>query len=285
MLDQQPAHRGVISGAHHRQGRGPQGGDRDRPGIVRIALRGLARCPTPAPVTPTSPARSAPSPRRRRAAGRADSPSHRPTPPPTSVARHRQPTPAAGSPDDAPARTLIRRSSCSPRSSIVAVCDPLCGSTPIITSIVGSSCLRLGTVAGTPDSKDWHVPLVSHTTARPRQADTSLDSQKMIGRQFESDPAGASRRYENPRDAYDYSIRQFWRGGELLGWAWLSCRGARRCGGGDRGGCRLRGQWGRPAGVQGSRGRAPCHRDGPDVDHDPGSRDPRTPHLGHRPVV
>jgi hypothetical protein len=31
----------------------------------------------------------------------------------------------------------------------------------------------------------------------------------MIGRQIESDPAGASQRYENPRDAYDYSIRQF----------------------------------------------------------------------------
>jgi hypothetical protein len=31
----------------------------------------------------------------------------------------------------------------------------------------------------------------------------------MIGRQLESDTAGASRRYENPRDAYDHSIRQF----------------------------------------------------------------------------
>jgi len=31
----------------------------------------------------------------------------------------------------------------------------------------------------------------------------------MIGRHIESDPAGASQRYENPRDAYDDSIRQF----------------------------------------------------------------------------
>jgi hypothetical protein len=62
-------------------------------------------------------------------------------------------------------------------------------------------------VAGTPDSKDEHVPLVSHTTARPRQADTSFDSQMMIGRHFESDPAGASRRYENPRHAKNDSIR------------------------------------------------------------------------------
>jgi hypothetical protein len=29
----------------------------------------------------------------------------------------------------------------------------------------------------------------------------------MIGRHIESDPAGASQRYENPRDAYDDSIR------------------------------------------------------------------------------
>jgi hypothetical protein len=56
----------------------------------------------------------------------------------------------------------------------------------------------LETAASTPDSKDRHVPLVSHTTARPRQADTSLDSQTMIGRHLESEPAGASRRYENP---------------------------------------------------------------------------------------
>jgi hypothetical protein len=48
---------------------------------------------------------------------------------------------------------------------------------------------------------------------RTTQADTSFDSQTMIGRQFESDPAGAPRRYENPRDAYDYSIRQIWRTG------------------------------------------------------------------------
>ena len=36
-------------------------------------------------------------------------------------------------------------------------------------------------MASTPDSKDWHVPLVSHTTARPRQADTSFDSQTSAG--------------------------------------------------------------------------------------------------------
>jgi hypothetical protein len=62
-------------------------------------------------------------------------------------------------------------------------------------------------MGSTPDSKDRHVPLVSHPTAKPRQVDTSFDSQTTIGRHFESDPAGAPRRYENPRDAYDDSIR------------------------------------------------------------------------------
>ncbi len=79
------------------------------------------------------------------------------------------------------------------------MCDPLCGSIPIITFIVWVLLSRVSeTAASTPDSKDGHVPLVSQTAARPRQADTSLISQTMIGRHIESDPAGASRRYENP---------------------------------------------------------------------------------------
>ena len=32
----------------------------------------------------------------------------------------------------------------------------------------------------------------------------------MIGRQFESDPAGASRRYENPSRRHHNTSRQFW---------------------------------------------------------------------------
>ena len=87
------------------------------------------------------------------------------------------------------------------------MCDPLCGSTPIITSIIGSSCHWLGPWRAPLIPRTKHVPLLSHTTAKPRQADTSFDSQTMIGRHLESDPAGASRRCENPRDAYDNSIR------------------------------------------------------------------------------
>ena len=49
MLDQQPAHRDVISPTHHRQGRRPQRGDGDRAGVVRIALGGLAGAQHPHP--------------------------------------------------------------------------------------------------------------------------------------------------------------------------------------------------------------------------------------------
>jgi hypothetical protein len=52
--------------------------------------------------------------------------------------------------------------------------------------------------------------------------------------------------------------RQIWRGGGLGGRGFL-LDGARRCGGGRRRRCSLRGQWGRPAGVQGVRGRAARH--------------------------
>jgi hypothetical protein len=63
---------------------------------------------------------------------------------------------------------------------------------------------------GTPDSKDEHAPLVSQTTGKtPTGRHLVRQPDNEIGRQFESDPAGAPRRYENPRDAYNNSIRQF----------------------------------------------------------------------------
>ena len=55
------------------------------------------------------------------------------------------------------------------------------------------------------------VRVLSQSRAGPRRDDTSLVSQTTIGRHFESDPAGAPRRYENPRHADDDSIRHHWR--------------------------------------------------------------------------
>src|SRR5690348_12992895 len=59
---------------------------------------------------------------------------------------------------------------------------------------------RARTVAGTPNSRDLtgaRAPLLSHTTARSRQASTSFESQATrAGRRLESQPAGTPQRYE-----------------------------------------------------------------------------------------
>ena len=56
------------------------------------------------------------------------------------------------------------------------------------------------TVAGTPNSRDPCLalaPLLSHATARPRQAGTSFESQaQRAGRRLKSQPTGTSRRYD-----------------------------------------------------------------------------------------
>ena len=147
--------------------------------------------------------------RRRRAAGPTDSPSRRPTPPPTSGARHRPPTPTARRPGGWPARTLIRSVRARRRSSIVAVCDALCGSIPIITSIMGPP----SSVGNRGRHSCFEGPARPSFEPRPRRdpdrPTLRSTARHEIGRQFESDPAGASRRYENPRNAYHNSIRQF----------------------------------------------------------------------------
>jgi hypothetical protein len=64
-----------------------------------------------------------------------------------------------------------------------AVCDALCGSTPIITTAMTGISFRypgVKTVTGTPNSRDntgARAPLLSHATARPRHAGTSFESQ------------------------------------------------------------------------------------------------------------
>ena len=71
--------------------------------------------------------------------------------------------------------------------------------TPMITVMNTSESLVLGTAEGTPTfSSVVHVPLSSHTAARPsRDALRSKANQQTnaSGRHFVSDPAGTSRRY------------------------------------------------------------------------------------------
>jgi hypothetical protein len=57
---------------------------------------------------------------------------------------------------------------------------------------------KKGPAAGTPDSgSEAPTPLTSHTTARPRQAGASLESQttKRPAADIRAKPAGASQRY------------------------------------------------------------------------------------------
>jgi len=83
------------------------------------------------------------------------------------------------------------------------VCDALCGSIsiPIITAaIYGSTTVteETGSVAGMLDSgSEAFTPLTSHTTARPRQAGASFESQTMKrpAAYVRAKPIGASHRY------------------------------------------------------------------------------------------
>jgi hypothetical protein len=84
---------------------------------------------------------------------------------------------------------IIEESSAAPIAA--AVCEPLRGSTPIITAAINRSFVVLGgrTVAGTPDSGVAGVaPLF---TARPdRLARRYQARPQAVGRRFESQPIG-----------------------------------------------------------------------------------------------
>src|SRR5271166_3424485 len=79
------------------------------------------------------------------------------------------------------ARTRSSPSGSSAALIATAVCAALCGSTPIITAAMETLLpfRRARTVAGTPNSRTFVAltPLLSHATARPRQAGTSFESQ------------------------------------------------------------------------------------------------------------
>ena len=85
----------------------------------------------------------------------------------------------------AQARTRSSPSGSSAALIATAVCEALCGSTPIITAAMETLLpfRRARTVAGTPNSRTFVAltPLLSHATARPRQAGTSFGSQPQQG--------------------------------------------------------------------------------------------------------
>ena len=167
--------------------------DRHRAGIVRVVLVHCPRRPAAAPGRRAWAAHPAPARRRRPAAGPAGAPGPRRPRPPRSAPARPRPTPAAAPPGPREARTRSWPSGSSAAPIATAVCEPLCGSTPIITAAIEPplsrstqvrprrACLIPGSVA--------LAPLSSHATARPRQAGTSFESQATSGRQADREPA------------------------------------------------------------------------------------------------
>ena len=121
-----------------RAGRRPQRRDRDRPGIVRVVLVRVPGRPAAAPARPAWAARPAPARRRRPAAGPADGPARRRPRPPRSAPARPPPRPAAAPAWAAQARTRSSPSGSSAAPIATAVCEPLCGSIPIITAAIGT---------------------------------------------------------------------------------------------------------------------------------------------------
>jgi hypothetical protein len=184
-------HRRVIIGPHPPDTGRPQRRDRHRPGIVRVVLVHV-------------PGGQQPDPRAefglhiatRLPADTSCWASRWPVPPAPSTAQVRCGH-AAAQANSRSAWTTQARTRSSPSGSsaaliATAVCEALCGSTPIITAAIGIlpfPSMRAKTVAGTPDSRDPMAlaPLLSHATAKPRPAGTSFGSQTpQGGRRFES---------------------------------------------------------------------------------------------------
>ena len=94
----------------------------------------------------------------------------------------------------AQARTRSSPSGSSAALIATAVCEALCGSTPIITTAMNDP-LPWTPVKDPrrarliPRSSLALAPLLSHATARPRQAGTSFESQTATGRQADQEPA------------------------------------------------------------------------------------------------
>ena len=104
------------------------------------------------------------------------------------------------------ARTLTWPSALSAWSITTAVCDPLCGSTPIITTATTCPFLTFtpdGTAAGMPYYRSVIVaPLTSHATARSgRPARRSKARPSPAGSGSESQAYRTSERYDLRRNA------------------------------------------------------------------------------------
>jgi hypothetical protein len=157
--------------------------------------------------------------------------SSRPTPAAPSTAQVRSGHAAAHSASfpacAADARTRISPSGSSAGPITTAVCDPLCGSTPIITAVIARS------KSFVREWRTWRAclitdllalaPLSSHATARTgRLAPRSKARPHAVGRRFGSQPVGPHERYGTTA-APSETIRNH----APLAWR---CRGMRKLG-------------------------------------------------------
>ena len=120
-------------------GRRPSAARRRRP-TGRRSGRSCSRPrrPAAAPGRRAWAARPAPARRRPAAAGPAGGPGRRRPRPPRSAPARPPPTPAAAPPGPTQARTRSSPSGSSAAPIATAVCEALCGSTPIITAAIGT---------------------------------------------------------------------------------------------------------------------------------------------------
>ena len=177
-------HRRVIIGPDVPNAGRPQRGNGHRPGIVGIVLVRIPGSQQPDPRAQLGRHIATRSP----AASNCWA-SRWPRPPAPSTAQVRRGQAAAQasrrSAWTAQARTRSSPSGSSAAPIATAVCEALCGSTPIMTTAMETLLpfRSARTVAGTPNSGTIaaFMPLLSHTTARPRPAGTSFESQPQQG--------------------------------------------------------------------------------------------------------
>ena len=188
-------HRGVVIAPGLADIGRAQRRDRDRPGVVGIVLVRYPRSPATAPGRPSLGGTSS----TRSPAASSCWASKWPTPPAPSTAQVRsghapRPRRATGSTWAAQARTRSWPSCSSAALMATAVCEALCGSTPIITTAMTGPSSRypgVKTVAGTPNSRDLAG---AHASFEPHHGEAPAGRHVVR----KPSPAAASRRLREP---------------------------------------------------------------------------------------
>ena len=197
-------HRPVVLSGHLLAGPGPQRRDRHGQRIVGVVLVRVPGLQQPHPGRQLGLHVQHPLAGRDKLLGQQPAQSRRRPRPPRSAPASPPPTPPASRPERPQARTRISPSGSSAALITTAVCDPLCGSTPIITATISTlHIVRHGmeNVAGMPnygsasartsfEPRHGENPAGWHLDLKPDQATAGT-----VGRRFGSQPVGPHERY------------------------------------------------------------------------------------------